>query len=75
VPPYYDSLIGKVITYGCTRDEAIARMRIALETLVIEGIHTTTPFLLELMQEPRYLANDVDTKFVERWMAERSGRA
>jgi acetyl-CoA carboxylase, biotin carboxylase subunit len=75
VPPYYDSLVGKVITYGCTRDEAIARMRIALDTLIIEGIHTTTPFLLELMHEPRYIANDVDTKFVERWMAERSGRA
>ena len=75
VPPYYDSLVGKVITFGCTRDEAIARMRIALDTLVIEGIHTTTSFLLELMQEPRYIANEVDTKFVERWMAERSGRA
>jgi acetyl-CoA carboxylase biotin carboxylase subunit len=75
VPPYYDSLVGKVITYGGTRDEAIVRMRIALESLIIEGIHTTTPFLLELMQDPRYIANDVDTKFVERWMAERSGRA
>jgi acetyl-CoA carboxylase biotin carboxylase subunit len=75
VPPYYDSLIGKVITYGCTRDEAMARMRIALESFIIEGIHTTAPFLLELMQDPRYIAGDVDTKFVDRWMAERAGAA
>jgi acetyl-CoA carboxylase, biotin carboxylase subunit len=75
VPPHYDSLIGKVITYGGTREEAIARMRLALESLIIEGIHTTTPFLLELMQDPHYVAGDVDTKFVERWMAARTGAA
>jgi acetyl-CoA carboxylase, biotin carboxylase subunit len=75
VPPHYDSLVGKVITYGGTRDEAIARMRLALESLIIEGIHTTTPFLLELMQDADYVAGDVDTKFVERWMAARSGGA
>jgi acetyl-CoA carboxylase biotin carboxylase subunit len=71
VPPYYDSLVGKLITYGGTRDEAIARMRIALESFIIEGIHTTIPFLLELMQDPAYTAGAVDTKFVDRWMAGR----
>ena len=69
VPPYYDSLIGKLITYGCTREEAIARMRLALDSFIIEGIHTTIPFLLELMQDPEYAAGAVDTTFVERWMA------
>src|SRR5690606_34214566 len=71
VPPHYDSLIGKVITYGVDRAEAIARMRIALESLVIEGIHTSVPFLLELLSNPDVVAGRMDTKFVERWLAER----
>jgi acetyl-CoA carboxylase biotin carboxylase subunit len=71
VPPYYDSLIGKLITFGGTRDEAIARMRLALESFIIEGVHTTIPFLLELMGDPLFVAGDVDTGFVERRMAER----
>jgi acetyl-CoA carboxylase biotin carboxylase subunit len=75
VPPYYDSLIGKLITYGSSRDEAIARMRLALESFIIEGIHTTIPFLLELMRDPAYTAGDVDTKFVDRWMARRKAAA
>ncbi len=75
VPPYYDSLIGKLISYGGTREEAIARMRLALESFIIEGIHTTIPFLLELMQDPAYTAGDVDTKFVDRWIAERRAAA
>jgi acetyl-CoA carboxylase, biotin carboxylase subunit len=72
VPPYYDSLIGKIIAYGNSREEALARMAIALDSLVVEGVHTTTPFLLELIREPRFIANDIDTKFVDRWMAERT---
>jgi acetyl-CoA carboxylase biotin carboxylase subunit len=75
VPPYYDSLIGKLITYGGSRDEAIARMRLALESFIIEGIHTTIPFLLELMRDPAYTSGDVDTKFVDRWMARRKAAA
>jgi len=72
VPPNYDSLIAKVITYGTDRPEAMARMRLALESTIIEGIHTTIPFLLELMDDPAYRAGDIDTKFVERRQAERS---
>jgi acetyl-CoA carboxylase biotin carboxylase subunit len=72
VPPNYDSLIAKVITHGEDRAEAIARMRLALESTIIEGIATTIPFLLELMDDPDYVSGDVDTKFVERRMAERS---
>jgi acetyl-CoA carboxylase biotin carboxylase subunit len=75
VPPNYDSLIGKVIVHADTRRDAIVRMRMALESLVIEGVHTTTPFLLELIADDAFLAGDFDTKFVERWMGERSGVA
>jgi acetyl-CoA carboxylase, biotin carboxylase subunit len=46
VPPHYDSLLGKVIVHGSTREEALARMRIALSSFIIEGVHTTIPFLL-----------------------------
>ena len=72
VPPNYDSLVAKLITYGEDRAEAIVRMRLALESFIIEGIHTTIPFLLDLMHDPHYLAGDVDTRFVERRMAERA---
>jgi acetyl-CoA carboxylase biotin carboxylase subunit len=71
VPPNYDSLVGKLITSGADRGEAIARMRLALESFIIEGIQTTIPFLLELMNDAAYVAGDVDTKFVERRMAAR----
>jgi acetyl-CoA carboxylase biotin carboxylase subunit len=69
VPPHYDSLVAKLITFGTDRAEAVARMRLALESFIIEGIHTTIPFLLELMDDPHYMAGEVDTKFVERRMA------
>jgi acetyl-CoA carboxylase biotin carboxylase subunit len=72
VPPHYDSLVAKLITQGATRMEAIARMRFALESFVIQGIHTTTPFLLELMNDPEFISGDIDTKFVERRMARRA---
>jgi acetyl-CoA carboxylase, biotin carboxylase subunit len=72
VPPFYDSLIGKLIVYGNTRDEALARTRIALESFVIEGVHTTIPFLLELLQDEDVKAGRMDTKLVERKMAERA---
>jgi len=74
VPPHYDSLIGKLITSGGDRAEAIARMRLALESFIIEGIHTTIPFLLELMVDPEFVAGDIDTKFVERRMAAKGKR-
>jgi acetyl-CoA carboxylase, biotin carboxylase subunit len=73
VPPFYDSLLGKLIVHGATREEAIARMRRALAETVIEGVHTTIPFLAEVMVNRDFVAGDVDTKFLERWMAERAG--
>ncbi len=72
VPPYYDSLLGKLIVHGATREEAIARMRHSLASLVVEGVHTTIPFLLEVMENPDFIAGTVDTKFLERWVAERA---
>jgi acetyl-CoA carboxylase biotin carboxylase subunit len=75
VPPFYDSLIGKLIVHANSRPEAIARMRLALESLIIEGVHTTTPFLLELMENDDFVSGTFDTKFVERWMAERAATA
>jgi acetyl-CoA carboxylase biotin carboxylase subunit len=73
VPPFYDSLLGKLIVHAATRDEAIARMRRALAETVIEGVHTTLPFLGEVMRDPNFVSGDVDTKYLERWMAERAG--
>jgi acetyl-CoA carboxylase biotin carboxylase subunit len=66
VPPYYDSLLAKLICQGRTREEAIARMRIALDSFIIEGVTTTIPFLGRVMHNPRFMAGEVDTKFLER---------
>ncbi len=65
IPPYYDSLIGKLITFGADRKEAIDRMQSALEEFVIEGIHTTIPFHKALMRDERFRAGDFDTHFLE----------
>jgi acetyl-CoA carboxylase biotin carboxylase subunit len=66
VPPYYDSLLAKVIVHGNTRDEALARMRQALDSFIIEGVTTTIPFLGRVMRHPDFVAGRVDTKFLER---------
>jgi acetyl-CoA carboxylase, biotin carboxylase subunit len=66
VPPYYDSLLAKLVCQGRTREEAIARLRIALDSFIIEGVTTTIPFLGRVMQNPRFMAGEVDTKFLER---------
>ena len=72
VPPYYDSLLMKLIVHAQNRDEAIARMRRALAETVIEGVHTTIPFLQAVMDHPAFVAGEVDTKFLERMMSERA---
>jgi acetyl-CoA carboxylase biotin carboxylase subunit len=66
VPPYYDSLVAKLIVQGSDRAEALKRMQLALETFVIEGVATTMPFLARVMQHPQFQAGDVDTKWLER---------
>jgi len=66
VPPYYDSLIAKVIVHGRDRAEALARMSQALDSFIIEGVTTTIPFLRRVIHHPAFEAGDVDTKFLER---------
>lgn len=66
VPPYYDSLLAKVICQGRDRTEALRRMQVALESFIIEGVTTTIPFLARVMADPHFQAGDVDTKFLER---------
>jgi acetyl-CoA carboxylase biotin carboxylase subunit len=66
VPQFYDSLIAKIIVQGRDRPEALARMRVALECFVVEGVTTTIPFLARVMQNERFMRGEVDTKFLER---------
>ncbi len=66
VPPYYDSLIAKLICQGRDRPEALRRMQVALECFIIEGVKTTIPFLARVMADPHFQAGQVDTKFLER---------
>jgi len=66
VPPYYDSLLAKLICQGRDREEALVRMQNALEMFFVEGVTTTIPFLARVMANERFRAGDVDTKFLER---------
>jgi acetyl-CoA carboxylase biotin carboxylase subunit len=70
VPPYYDSLLAKLIVSGNTREEAIVRARHVLEQFIIEGIPTTIPFLRRIVDDEHFVRGDVDTGFVARMMAE-----
>ena len=65
IPPNYDSMIAKLITTAQTREEAISKMRRALDEFVIEGIKTTIPFHRQLMDDPRYIAGDYTTAFMD----------
>jgi acetyl-CoA carboxylase, biotin carboxylase subunit len=65
VPPFYDSLIAKVIVHARTRELAIARMRRALDAMVIEGIKTTIPLHLRIMNDPDFQAGNISTRFME----------
>ena len=65
IPPYYDSMIAKLITVAQTRDEAIAKMKRALREFVIEGVKTTIPFHLQLMDNEDYRSGNYTTKFME----------
>ena len=66
VPPYYDSLLGKLIVHAPTRLEALATMRRALDELVIEGVQTTIPLHRKIVRNPEFVAGKVDTTWVER---------
>ncbi len=67
ISPYYDSMIAKLIVTAQTREEAIAKMKRALDEFVIEGVKTTIPFHRQLMDDPRFLSGDYTTKFLEEF--------
>ena len=69
VPPYYDSLIAKLIVHGPNRAEAIAKMERALSQFIVQGIETSIPLHQEIFQDSRFRAGDFDTKFMERFLA------
>ena len=69
VPPNYDSMIGKVIAYGDNRDQAIARMRIALSEMVVEGIKTNIPLHLDLLSDAAFLNGGTSIHYLEQKLA------
>jgi acetyl-CoA carboxylase biotin carboxylase subunit len=73
VPPYYDSMIAKLIVHGSTRDDALARMQLALAEMRVQGIATNLPLHREIVQEPGFTAGGVDIHHLERWLQRRTG--
>jgi acetyl-CoA carboxylase biotin carboxylase subunit len=71
VPPHYDSMIGKVIVHGDTREQALARMRTALSETVVEGIQTNIPLHRELMNDSNFEAGGTNIHYLEGWLAQR----
>ena len=72
VPPYYDSMIAKLIVYGTTREGALRRLRRALEEFVIEGMKTTIPLHQALLDDPEFQKGDYTIKWLEEWLAKQS---
>jgi acetyl-CoA carboxylase biotin carboxylase subunit len=70
IPPFYDSMVGKLIAYGTDRDEALARGRRALEEYRLEGIKTTIPLHLRLIDDEAFLSGEYDTGYLERLLGE-----
>jgi len=75
IPPYYDSLIGKLIVHGRDREECIARLKRSLNEMVIGGIDTTIPLFQKLLQEPDILSGDYDIHWLENWAKRQKGDA
>jgi acetyl-CoA carboxylase biotin carboxylase subunit len=67
IPPYYDSLVAKLIAHGRDRTEAIQRMKRALDLFVVEGIHTSIPLHKRILNEPDFVSGNFDTNFIKRW--------
>ena len=70
VPPYYDSMIGKLIVYGKTRERCIMRLRRALEEYIVEGMKTTIPLHQRIVRDEAFVAGDYTIKWLERWLEE-----
>jgi acetyl-CoA carboxylase biotin carboxylase subunit len=73
VPPYYDSMIGKLIVYGSNRQSCIRRLRRALEEFVVEGMKTTIPLHQKLVRDEDFLAGNYTIKWLEEWLARENG--
>ncbi|MEC0303966.1 acetyl-CoA carboxylase biotin carboxylase subunit [Terribacillus saccharophilus] len=67
IPPFYDSMVAKLITFGKTREEAISRMKRALGEFAVEGVHTTIPFHSRMMEHPVFVEGDFNTNFLENY--------
>ncbi|MES3010002.1 MAG: acetyl-CoA carboxylase biotin carboxylase subunit [Pseudomonadota bacterium] len=72
VPPNYDSMIGKIIAHGDTREQALARMRTALAETVIEGINTNVPLHRELMVDANFMTGGTNIHYLEEWLSQRA---
>ena len=69
MPPYYVSMIGKLIVYGSTRERCIMRLRRALEEFVVDGLKTTIPLHQALIEDPEFQSGDYTIKWLEEWLA------
>ena len=69
IPPYYDSLVAKLIAHGSDRAEAIRRMSRALDMFIIEGIHTSIPLHKRILADPAFQEGRIDTNFISRLLA------
>jgi acetyl-CoA carboxylase biotin carboxylase subunit len=74
VPPHYDSMVGKVIAYGATRDQAIRRMRVALSEMVVQGIQTNIPLHQDLLNDTRFLRGGTSIHYLEQKLAQLAKR-
>jgi acetyl-CoA carboxylase biotin carboxylase subunit len=74
IPPYYDSMIGKLIVHGRNREEALLRLKRALSEMVVSGVETTIPLHLALLEEPAFLSGDYHIRWLESWLAERQNK-
>ena len=72
IPPYYDSLVAKLIVHGADRAEAISRMQRALSMFVVEGIHTSIPLHQRILADPEFQAGEFDTNFIPRFLAKKA---
>ena len=75
VPPYYDSMIGKLIVYGTTRERCIMRLKRALEEFVVDGMKTTVPLHQAIIEDPAFLDGEYTIKWLERWLDEQEPQA
>jgi acetyl-CoA carboxylase biotin carboxylase subunit len=75
VPPYYDSLIAKLVVYGSTRERCIMRLRRALEEFLVEGMKTTIPLHQQIVRDPEFLAGNYTIKWLEKWLEDQQAAA